>query len=162
MILLNLVISLQSFMDILLLWRWQFFFSKLVLIASHFISWFMKDLIYWLKDFHLRLWGKTISFQKKNAILYILSFLVSFFFTHILCGIVYKEKEEQFKPNVVKNKGSFKHKMQKSDLIISKAWKASHMNECQVTRTPSRACSSMDKYWLSTSYVPDTVLDTET
>lgn len=161
-ILLNLVISLQSFMDILLLWRWQFFFSKLVLIASHFISWFMKDLIYWLKDFHLRLWGKTISFQKKNAILYILSFLVSFFFTHILCGIVYKEKKEQFKPNVVKNKGSFKHKMQKSDLIISKAWKASHMNECQVTRTPSRACSSMDKYWLSTSYVPDTVLDTET
>ena len=31
-----------------------------------------------------------------NAILYILTFLVLFFFflTHILCGIVYKEKEK--------------------------------------------------------------------
>lgn len=118
--------------------------------SFHFMVYERSDI---LERFSFKTVGKKISFQKKNAILYILSFFILFFFfTNSLCGTVYKEKEEQFKLNLVKNNGSFKYKMQKSDLKISKTWKALHMDEWQVRRTPSWVCSSMDKYWLSTSY----------
>ena len=95
--------------------------------SFHFMVYERSDI---LERFSFKTVGKKISFQKKNAILYILSFFILFFFfTNSLCGTVYKEKEEQFKLNLVKNNGSFKYKMQKSDLKISKTWKALHMDE---------------------------------
>lgn len=97
-ILLNLVISLHSFMEILLLWRWQFFFSKLVLIASHFISWFIKDLIQWLKDLHRRIQKKHPPPLTECCLVHSHLFWSLFFFfflAHILCRFVYKAKESR-------------------------------------------------------------------
>lgn len=96
--------------------------------SFHFMVYERSDIL--VKRFSFKTVGENNLFSEKERYFVHPVFFGSFFlFTHILCGIVYKEKEEQFKLNLVTNKGSFKHKMQKSDLIISKAWKASHMNE---------------------------------
>ena len=95
--------------------------------SFHFMVYERSDTL--VKRFSFRTVEGGRLFSEKECYFVHPLFFGSFFFTHILCGIVYKEKEEQFKWNLVKNKGSFKYKMQKSDLIISKAWKALHMNE---------------------------------